>query len=83
VPTPTGLPRVGEVWELETVVMGDKGPRQRAVVLARSGGSYWALTVYIPGRGRVLWVDAPYHFGRGELRYIGPAGPETRKKLGL
>jgi hypothetical protein len=41
------------------------------------------MRVFIPGKGRQLWVNPAYYLSRGQLRYIGPAGPETRKKLNL
>jgi hypothetical protein len=82
-PTPGGLPKAGEVWELQVDVMGDKGPLQRFVVTERSPGEYWSIrTIDAQGR-RNLLVDAPYFLSRGELRYIGVAGPKTKKKLGL
>lgn len=87
-PTPGGLPKVGEVWELTRRVFGLTPTKTRVqvirfVVLERGRGDYWSLRVYVPGEGRRLWVDATYYFKRGEFKYIGPAGPETKKKLGL
>lgn len=87
-PTPGGRPKAGEVWEWTFRVYDSKPTKTRItkirfVVLERSRGDYWALRVFIPGQGRKLWVDASYRLSRGELRYIGPAGPETRKELGL
>ena len=91
-PTPTGLPKVGEVWELTTKLPPDWTPHTvRCVVLERGTGSYWSLRVFIPKElprnQRQLWVDASawlHGSGTGrQLKYIGPAGPETRKKLGL
>jgi hypothetical protein len=83
-PTPTGLPKVGEVWERTQKLPPDWTPHvTRVVVLYRSRGDYWALRVYIPGKGRTLWVDPAAWFARGELKYIGPAGTKTKRKLGL
>lgn len=90
-PTPTGLPKVGEVWELITKLPPKWEPiTVRCVVLERGRGDYWSLRVFIPkerpGNKRQLWVDAAawLHGGSGrQLKYIGPAGPETKRKLGL
>jgi hypothetical protein len=82
-PTPTGLPKVGEVWELQVDILGDKGPVQRVVVLERTKGDLWALRVISAKHKRELWVGAAYWLKIGWLKYIGPAGPETRKRLGL
>jgi len=83
-PTPTGLPKVGEVWERTLKLPPDWNPQNvRFVVLERGRGDYWPLRVYIPGKGPQLWVDAAYYLAHGELKYIGPAGPNTRENLGL
>jgi hypothetical protein len=85
-PTPTGLPRVGEVWERNVVLPGQPQIPVQAVVLERSQGDYWGLKVAIPSKGgwiRTNWVDPAYWLGQGWLRYIGPAGPATRKEVGL
>ena len=82
-PTPTGLPKVGEVWELSVRIPGRPVVPQRVVVLERIPGSYWGLRVYTERRERKLWVDPAYWLKVGWLKYIGPAGPETKKKLGL
>jgi len=82
-PTPTGLPKAGEVWQRTHALPGREPVSFQFVVLARGGGSYWSLRVYVPGKGRVLWVDPAYWFAQGQLAYVGPAGPETRAKLGL
>jgi hypothetical protein len=83
-PTPTGLPRVGEVWERTIKLPPDWAPHvTRFVVLERGRGDYWSMRVYVPGKGSSLWVDPAYDMQMGHLKYIGPAGPETKKKLGL
>jgi hypothetical protein len=85
-PTPTGLPKVGEVWERTFKLPPDWKPNViRFVVLERGRGEYWSLRVYVPKARNVIqsWVDPAYWFQRGELKYIGPAGPDTRRKLGL
>jgi hypothetical protein len=88
-PTPTGLPKVGEVWERTIKLPPDWVPVvTRFVVLERTGGDYWALRVWLPARGRrpgrrELWVDPAYSLQRGELAYVGPAGPKTRAMLHL
>jgi len=83
-PTPTGLPKVGEVWEQTRCLSPDWKPSvTRFVVLERGLGQRWSLRVYVPGHGRKLWVNGAAWLARGQLRYIGPAGPETKRKLGL
>ena len=82
-PTSTGLPRVGEVWERTYRAAFGETHSFRFVVLERGRGDYWSLRGFIPGQGKSLWVDASYWLKQGELRYIGPAGPKTRKALGL
>jgi len=79
-----GLPQVGEVWERTYKAPPDWTPQiTRFVVLHRGRGDYWSLRVYIPGAGRKLWVDPAIWFRLGELKYIGEAGPETKRKLSL
>lgn len=97
-PTPSGLPKRGEVWERrfrlpEHGVWHDY--TMRFVVIERGTGSYWPLRIFTPGirkdggelvpsRQQIqLCVDAAYWFGQRELHYIGIAGPETKKKLNL
>jgi hypothetical protein len=86
-PTPGGLPKRGEVWESTRTLPGQETHTTRFVVLERGRGDYWSMRVFIPGKGpgkgKQLWVDPAYQMKMGELKYIGPAGPETRKKLGL
>jgi len=82
-PTPTGLPKVGEVWELDIHIPGRENEPQRVVVLERRRGDYWALRVVNAKGKRALWVDPAYWLQQGWLKYVGPAGPMTRKKLGL
>jgi hypothetical protein len=82
-PTPTGLPKVGEVWERKFGYPRSEDVPVRFVVLRRSAGEYWALWVYIADSGKSLWPDASYWMSQGELKYIGPAGPETKKRFGL
>jgi hypothetical protein len=99
-PTPSGLPKVGEVWELAIKIPGHPVTPKRVVVIERSGGDYWSLRVawfepadpagpvadpaVVRGHWRTrTWVDASYHRQQGWLRYIGPAGPNTKAALGL
>lgn len=87
-PTPTGLPKVGEVWERTARVYGMTPERIRIqkvkfVVLERTRGFYWAIRVQTEDGSRHIWTDASYWHHQGQLRYVGPAGPETKKKLGL
>ncbi len=87
-PTPTGLPKVGEVWELTSKLPPDLKPETvRFVVLARGRGEYWSMRVYVPtnapDRQKQLWVDAAYMWSTQEPKYIDVAGPKTKKKLNL
>jgi len=87
-PTPTGLPKVGEVWELSIPIPGRQPTRQRVVVIGRTAGDYWSLRVARRKTAegpweRRLWVDASYHLAQGWLTYVGPAGPTTKAELGL
>lgn len=80
-PTPSGLPKVGEVWTRTSSLPPDWQPSVVTVkVLERGGGSYWSLRVEVlsytvagvvtpvPERQRVqLWVDASYWHSKGEL----------------
>ena len=85
-PTPTGLPKVGEVWDLF-----DKSPSTgwkeklaaRVIVLERGSGSYWSLRIATADGKTRLWVDASYYFQQRMLRFVGVAGPKTRKRFGL
>lgn len=82
-PTPTGLPKVGEVWERTIKLPPEWKPFTYSfVVLERSRGDYWSMRVYANGSEQ-LWVDPAYSLARGELRYVGPAGPKTKERLGL
>lgn len=83
-PTATGLPKAGEVWELTTNVQGKKGKPFQAVVLRRGLGEYWSLNVAVVEDGKYhqrLWVDPAYWLRVGWLKYVGPAGPDTAKRL--
>lgn len=85
-PTATGLPKVGEVWELHIVVLGKPEPKRQFVVLERGRGDYWSMKVAIPvesGWARTFWVDCAHWMKQGWLRYVGPAGPKTRREVGL
>lgn len=78
-----GLPQRGEVWEWTMKLPPDWNPQvSRFVVLERGSGQFWPLRVMYANGLRQLLVDASYAFTRGDLKYIGPAGPETRKKMG-
>jgi hypothetical protein len=75
---------VGEVWERTVKLPPDWQPQTtRFVVLERGRGDYWSMRVFVPGKGRQLWVNPAYAMQMGQLRYIGPAGPKTKAKLGL
>jgi len=86
-PTPTGLPKAGEVWEKTVKLPPDWQPHTtRFVVIQRGRGDYWSLRVAVRNGDHYkmdLWVDAAYAMQQGQLRYIGPAGPITRKTLNL
>lgn len=93
-PTPTGLPKAGEVWSHQVTILGKSGPKRQFVVLSRSGGDFWSMNIAEPlrplddggrppGYHRRLMIDCAYSLSQGWLKYIGPAGPKTRKELGL
>lgn len=90
-PTPTGLPKVGEVWERTTRIYSSKPTRTRIqkirfVVMERGRGDYWSMRVAIRKGDHYkisLWVDPAYAMQQRQLTYIGPAGPKTKKALGL
>lgn len=90
-PTPTGLPKPGEIWErtIRLPITGKPGKWDttvtRFVVLERTAGQNWSLRVHARGdrQPKRWWTDVSYGFSKGEFRYIGQAGPETRKRLGL
>jgi len=83
VPTATGLPKVGEVWELDIPLPNKPSEPIRVVILERGRGGYFSLRVASADGQRHYWVDPSYWMKKGWLRYIGPAGPKTRAKLGL
>jgi hypothetical protein len=78
-PTPTGLPKSGEVWQR----MLPNDIVTKFVVISRGAGQYWGMRVYVPRQGKMLWVDCSYWFSKGYLKYVGQAGEETRKRLGI
>ena len=87
-PTPTGLPKVGEVWRLAIPIPGRQPVVHQVVVIGRTPGEYWGLRVASRRTAegpweRRLWVDASYHLHQGWLTYVGPAGPKTKGELGL
>jgi len=81
-PTPTGLPKVGEVWELDIHIPGRENEPQRVVVLERSRGDYWALRVVNAKGKRALWVDPAYWLQQGWLKYVGPGWAHDQKEAG-
>ena len=85
-PTPTGLPKVGEVWELTRRIPGSPVTPLRFIVLERGRGDYWAMRVAIREGDhyrKTLWVDNAFSMKMGWLAYIGPAGPKTRRALSI
>ena len=83
-PTPSGLPKTGEVWERTLKLPPDWLPHvTRFVVIERGRGDYWPLRVWTPTRGVVLLVDMSYALQRGELRFLGPASDRARSRAGL
>lgn len=70
-PTPTGLPKVGETWKHTQKLPPDwKEESTEFVVLERGRGDYWSLRVKYPdGRVRLL-VDASYFLQKGELTLV-------------
>lgn len=84
-PTASGLPKVGEVWERREKLPPDWAEQViRFRVTERGTGAYWALRVEIlepvqPPRFRnQLWVDASYWFSRGELHLLHEAAMRRR-----
>lgn len=82
-PTPTGLPKVGEVWEHTFKQTGSPDVKRRFVVMERGRGDYYRLRVYVEGEGLRTFLEAAYWMSRGELKFIGVAGPKIKAKLGL
>lgn len=91
-PTPGGLPQVGEVWTRTWKLPPDWVEHtQHFVVIQRGRGDYWSLRVGVvterDGQKFIetkLWVDPADWFRRGELKYTGHhAGPKTKRKLGI
>lgn len=83
-PTPTGLPKVGEIWERTTKLPPDWRPQTiRFLVLERGRGELWSMKVYIPKRGTMLWPEASYFMHVQELSYIGDANPQVRKHFNI
>jgi hypothetical protein len=76
-PTPTGLPKAGEVWERRFRLPPDwQLQTGRVTILERSGGSYWSVRVRLhkPEEHQPpvqLWVDASYWHSKGEFVYVG------------
>lgn len=77
-PTPTGLPKVGEIWERTYRLPPDWEPNTvRFEVLSRSGGEYWSMRVRVLSpvaefqNPVQLWVDPAYWFSQGELKFTG------------
>jgi hypothetical protein len=80
-PTATGLPKVGEIWQLTQKFPPDWKPNITKVrVLERGRGDYWSMRVEIlefngqtpPEYHKTkLWVDPAYWFSKGELKYVG------------
>ena len=86
-PTPTGLPKVGEVWERTVKLPPEWQPQTvRFVVIERGRGDYWSMRVAVCHGDHYkidLWVDPAYAMQQRQLTYIGPAGPKTRKALNI
>lgn len=74
-PTPTGLPKVGEKWQMASTLPPDwETERVVVTILARGTGSYWSVRVRLPDGQVRLWVDASYSLTKGEFTYVeGPA----------
>ena len=87
-PTPSGLPKTGEVWELQIPPPpGSKGSIAQAVrfvVLSRTRDDYWAMQTASRSQGRwrqQLRVDCAYHLSKRWLRYVGPVGESSLHEL--
>jgi len=77
-PTPSGLPQRGEVWERRFKLPPDWEENVwRFTVRERGLGELWSMRVKLHEPGphqdpNPLWVDCAYWFKQGELHYIGP-----------
>jgi hypothetical protein len=88
-PTPTGLPKSGEVWELQIPLPPGSKDRPttqavRFVVLSRTRDDYWAMQTASRRRGQwrqQLRVDCAYHLSKRWLRYVGPVGESSMREL--
>lgn len=79
-PTATGRPKAGEVWERRVKQPPNWNMQTIGFrVIQRGQGNYWSLRVEIlyysdgpvhAGQRRQLWVDAAAWHARGELHYI-------------
>jgi hypothetical protein len=66
-PTPSGLPKVGERWTLRTPVQGRAGEAVTVTVTKRGRGDYWTLYVKTDNGATAMWVDAAYFMSQGWL----------------
>jgi hypothetical protein len=82
-PTPTGLPKKGEIWRLAIQIPGHPRQPKHVIVLERGSGSYWSMRVADRSGNRTQWVDCAYWFKMGWLTYVQDAGPKTRSRFGL
>ena len=74
-PTPTGLPKPGEIWERRVKLPPDWALQTFEVeVIERGTGAYWSLRVKEPSGKISLWVDASYWASRGELVFVRVKG---------
>jgi hypothetical protein len=82
-PTPTGLPKVGEVWKLDVTRPGCPSEARNYVILERTPGDLWSVRIGRPGE-KYLWItSASWYLRQGWLTYQGPARPDVLKSLGL
>lgn len=89
-PTSTGLPKVGEVWEKQVSLRSGSGEPIRFVVIQRSRGDEWSMRVaYIVKRNgrkfweRRMWTDCAYGLQQGWYKFIHDASDEVKFHLGL
>lgn len=79
-PTPTGLPKPGEVWAKTTRLPPDWKPHVTVFkVKSRGRGEYWSMHVEIltmDGESPSVhfrhqhWVDCAYWMSKGELEFV-------------
>lgn len=87
-PTPTGLPKVGEVWRHTQTLPKTDGSGEwetisvDVIIIERSGGSYWSARLQYPdGRVRLV-VDVSYWHSKGEFTFVRKLGGAVEARFG-